>query len=236
MQDEIKSGIYCIENISTGKKYIGQSVDISCRWSKHKSELNNRNHHNDYLQKAWDKHGEKDFKFYVLEYCSIEVLDKKEIYYIEQYKTLNRDYGYNLRQGGQNGESILSDESRNKLSNSLKKAYQSSDLREKRRLNALNQWKNPEIKAKILGPNNKMYGRTHTKEAREKISKANSGRISKKRNTTPVFCVELNKNFKDATTAGKELSLDSSGILKVCQGKRKTCGGYTWQFINNREK
>ena len=43
-------GIYCIENINTNKKYIGQSVNINDRWSKHKNELRQNSHDNDYLQ------------------------------------------------------------------------------------------------------------------------------------------------------------------------------------------
>ena len=93
MQNEIKSGIYCIENITTNKKYIGQSIDINDRWRKHISELNHSSHHNDYLQKAWNKYGENDFKFYVLEYCSDDELDEKEIYYINLYNTIDRKYG-----------------------------------------------------------------------------------------------------------------------------------------------
>ena len=29
--------------------------------------------------------------------------------------------------------------------------------------------------------------------------------------------------------ATKSLNLDSGGIVKVCQGKRKTCGGFIWR-------
>lgn len=64
--DTLVSGIYCIENLSNSKKYIGQSVNISDRWKKHISELNRGSHHNDYLQKAWNKYGKNEFKFYVL--------------------------------------------------------------------------------------------------------------------------------------------------------------------------
>jgi group I intron endonuclease len=64
---EIKSGIYCIENKKNHKKYIGWSTAIHLRWKKHKSELKMNTHHNNYLQNAWNKKGEKNFKFFVIE-------------------------------------------------------------------------------------------------------------------------------------------------------------------------
>ena len=73
MQKERKSGIYCIENIITNKKYIGQSIDVNERWRKHISELNHNYHHNDYLQKAWNKYGEKGFKFYCKLFTSMNI-------------------------------------------------------------------------------------------------------------------------------------------------------------------
>lgn len=234
MQNEIKSGIYCIENITTNKKYIGQSTDINDRWRKHISELNHNSHHNDYLQKAWNKYGEDDFEFYILEYCNEDELDEKENYYINFYNTIDRKYGYNLKSGGQ-AHCHHTEEVKNKISESNKKAYQNQELRELRSINALKQWANPNIKEKIMGSNNGMYGKHHNEETRQKISKNRSGISSHKRNRTPVFCIELNRKFDDATEAGKELSLDGSAILKVCQGKRKTCGGYHWKFLNTRE-
>lgn len=232
--DILKSGIYCIENISTSKKYIGQSIDINDRWRRHIGELNHNSHHNDYLQKAWNKYGESDFKFYILEYCPVDELNIKETIYIEKYNTMDRNHGYNLKSGGQD-HNYQSDEVRQKISQSNKKAYQNSNLKEIRQIDALNQWANPEIKEKIMGENNGMYGKHHTNEAKRKISEANKGTVSWRRNTTPVFCIELNKVFNDATEAGKELSIPGYNILKVCQGKRKTCGGYTWKFLNNEK-
>ena len=78
MYKDIISGIYCIENIITHKKYIGQSINIKDRWSKHKSELNHQTHDNDYLQKAWNKYGENNFKFYIIERCNFEDLNEKQ--------------------------------------------------------------------------------------------------------------------------------------------------------------
>lgn len=231
MRKNILSGIYCIENLINNKKYIGQSKNINDRWSKHKNELNKNIHSNDYLQKSWNKYGEENFKFYVLEVCDESELDEKEIYYIELYNTLNRDLGYNLKSGGQNGSKIT-EYVRQKQSDALKQSYKNNeDLKLQRKNDALKQWSNPEIKQKIMGENNGMYGKHHTEETRQKISEAHKGRISTKRISIPVLCIELNKLFQDAATAAKELSCQSGSILQACRGKRKTCAGYHWQFI-----
>ena len=93
-------GIYCIENINTHKKYIGQSQNIHKRWLDHKWALNNNVHDNSYLQKAWNKYGEENFSFIVIEECMAEDLNDREIYYIDFFKSFDRGYGYNLRGGG----------------------------------------------------------------------------------------------------------------------------------------
>ena len=60
-----KCGIYCIENIITNKKYIGQSNDILNRWCTHKMSLRRNKHSNQHLQDSWNDYGEAQFKFYV---------------------------------------------------------------------------------------------------------------------------------------------------------------------------
>jgi hypothetical protein len=46
-----------------------------------------------------------------------------------------------------------------------------------------------------------------------------------------VRCIELNRVFIGITTACKELGV-SSHIGDCCKGKRETCGGYHWEYVN----
>lgn len=233
MNNNDKSGIYCIENIVNNKKYIGQSKHVHERWKKHVYELDCGKHYNDYLQKSWDKYGKENFKFSVLEYCDIENLDNREIYWISYYSTLDRNKGYNLKSGGQFLKNIYTDELRRKISKSIKESYSNQELRNLRSNFMTKRWEDPKYLESMSGENNPMYGKHHSEEAKKKMSENRKGIPSATRNRTNVFCIELNKIFDDATTAAKELSIDSSGILKVCRKERKTCGGYHWEFINN---
>lgn len=115
MAKDKKCGVYCIENLINHKKYIGQSGDIKSRWRSHKSELRRGIHGNDYLQKAWNKYGEDNFRFYILEECTIDITDDRERYYIAVYDTTNRDCGYNLESGGHMCKT-LSDSTKRKIS------------------------------------------------------------------------------------------------------------------------
>lgn len=92
-------GIYRITNKITGCEYIGASSNIEKRWAKHKSELRGNYHHNPPLQRSWDKYGENNFEFNILEKCSKEELLLREQYYVKLYNTKIPN-GYNLTPGG----------------------------------------------------------------------------------------------------------------------------------------
>ena len=235
MDKDKVSGIYCIENIITNQKYIGQSINIKYRWKKHVSALNSNTHDNSYLQNSWNKYGKDNFKFYIIETCDQELLNEKEIYYIEYYNTLDRNYGYNLKTGGQNCSTYCTDEIKSKMSDAIKRSYENGDLKQRRSEATKQYWKNPDNKSRILNENNPMFGKHHTDESKKKMSEVKKSKhnIPYNKNLTKVFCEELNSEFENATQAAKELQIDSSSILKTCRGERHTCGGYHWHFVDN---
>lgn len=109
----IDSGIYWFRNTIDGKIYIGQSKYLKSRYCQHKIEFQNGTHHNEYLQRAVNKYGFKNFEYKILKRCPPDELDDWEIYYIEKYDTLNRNKGYNIKPGGNNSD--IANETKEKI-------------------------------------------------------------------------------------------------------------------------
>lgn len=90
------SVIYRIRNISNNKIYIGSAVNARVRRNRHVADLRKGIHHSLLLQRSWNKHGEDNFVFEILE----EVIDKnklleREQYYINEFNPCNLKIGYN---------------------------------------------------------------------------------------------------------------------------------------------
>lgn len=82
----VKCGIYKILNKLNNKSYIGSAVKISGRWGNHRKRLRENWHHSIYLQRAWNKYGEENFEFIIVEECAKEILLEREQFYIDTVK------------------------------------------------------------------------------------------------------------------------------------------------------
>lgn len=137
-----KIGIYKITNLTDGKVYIGQSVTVSHRLHEHKRHLRKNIHSNLPLQSAWNKDGEENFVFELIEECSKEKLMEREKYWLDYYGGYRSRRNYNVKEVSEHP--YHNEESKIRM----------SELR----------------KGTNKGENNPMYGRHHTKETRKKIS------------------------------------------------------------------
>lgn len=88
------SGIYKITCLVNNKCYIGSSVDIYKRLCTHKFQLRRNKHNNKYFQRAWNKYGEDNFVFELLEETS-DLLER-EAYYFSTTRCCEEEFGFNL--------------------------------------------------------------------------------------------------------------------------------------------
>ncbi|MDZ4170602.1 MAG: GIY-YIG nuclease family protein [Methanobacteriaceae archaeon] len=161
--------VYKIENIINGKVYIGQTTTKpEKRERDHFYELRNNNHRNSHLQNSFNFHGESNFKFSVIcWFNSKDELNRAEIHYMDSYDAINRNKGYNIREGGDNGKH--SKETRRKLSI----AHQGKTItpESKRKMSIAKQNMSLETKRKISIAKK---GKKMSIEARRKISANNA--------------------------------------------------------------
>lgn len=203
---EKKIGIYCIENMINGNKYFGQSINLKDRLYGHRTKLKHNKHNNRHLQFAVNKYGFNNFKFYVVEECDIASLDERERYYIALYKTDNCEFGYNIEPGGSHGLKTMSDETKLKISESLKGRKFSE-----------------EHKSKISKAN---HERDISEETRKKMSD-NHADVSGDKNpraVVPIYCPELDEIFWGAKDAENKYGFSRSCISRCINGKVKHTG------------
>lgn len=156
-------GIYKITDLNNKIFYIGSSVNIYSRWKRHLNQLKNKNHCNFWLQKIYDKYGEKNLLFEVIEECAN--LKEKEQYYID---TLNPKININKCSTG--GDMIsnhpLKKQIRKKQLENTRKAAKSELLKQKRKENAKKQ-----------KPNGPMAGLKHSLATKNKMSQKRGTKI-----------------------------------------------------------
>lgn len=150
-------GIYGLRNKTTGKWYVGQSIDIENRWKYYK-RLKCKGQPKIYT--ALEKYGYDGFDKILLEECISEpkTLMEREIFWVNKYDSINN--GYNVR--NPDLRSKFSDETRAKITASkMGKKYK--PWSEEARAN---------VSAAHRGEKHHFYGKKLSDEHRAKLKKA----------------------------------------------------------------
>lgn len=194
-----KSGIYGIFNLVNGKVYIGSAINLRQRLRQHKIDLSKQKHRNYYLQNAWNKYGENEFDFHVLEHCPKERLLEREQFYLNNLKSFDDEFGYNIcPTAGSNFGRKFGDTMRMKVSKARAGKKLSKEHREK-------------ISTSLMG-------RIVTPETRERLSKSNTGKTYPGHKHTEETKIRLSWAHK-----GKKLSDETKKKLSIAnKGKKLT--------------
>ena len=112
-------GVYQIEHVASGKKYVGSAVRLKRRLSKHKTDLRGGYHHSQKLQRAWAKYGEDAFAFSVIESVpDVSNLLSREQHWIDTLQVVTQGFNVCPLAGNCQGRT-LSPEHRAKLAKAL---------------------------------------------------------------------------------------------------------------------
>ena len=213
---EMKSGIYMWTSPS-GKSYIGQSVNLQkrkCAFLRFGDIYGGQK-----INRARKKYNNKRYwKYKVLEYCDIDDLDEREEYYISLYNTMRK--GYNCESGG-NENKIVSDESKQKMSEAKKGNHLTEE--QKRKMSEARK-----------GENNPMWGKHFTEEQKRKMSDKKKGLYdgAKHPRAYPIVQLTLDgefiKEYGCAKEAANELGINRRGIGRCVSGKLTKSHGFKW--------
>ena len=221
-------GIYRIHNNINNKDYIGQAIDIYQRWRQHKARYDNCAIH-----RAINKYGIDNFTFSILEECSEELLDEKEIYWINYYNSYFN--GYNETSGGKrpihtvcNRQIEMYDLDGNYIKDFPSMSAAARELKcEPSLINAVIQQRRPTAKGYQFKTKN------DDTIVIKPFVKKKSGPSGKE-----VIQYDLKDNiiaeYISASEAARQTGLHAQNISGVCRGIKKTCGGYKWKYKNEQ--
>lgn len=78
------SGIYAFVHLGSGSLYIGQGFNCRRRFNEHLSRLRSKCHGNPHFQAAFNKYGEGQFVFVLMEKCPTTQLAEREQHWMDE--------------------------------------------------------------------------------------------------------------------------------------------------------
>ena len=235
--------IYLINNKINNKKYVGQSINIKRRITEHIRNANNNDNHP--LYHAFNKYGWDNFEFSIIDTAStIQDLNAKEVKYILNYNSTNKEFGYNIESGGKNA--IPDVDTLEKMSKSHLGIVQSDKWIDKRVAKAgtedakkYGKTKTEEEKLNLSIKSPKYWqGKNRDKITKDKISKTKkeNGLSEKQKEIIckKVYLVDLNVNeiiemFESTAQTANVKKVNQSTISRWCS-KNKIIDNILWRY------
>ena len=94
-------------------------------------------------------------------------------------------------------------------------------------------------KARTQGKDNPMYGKTHTQEVKDKLSKLHKGKRgmigSENPSARPVICLTTGIIYDTITEGAKSINVSIGALANHLKGRTKTCGGQTWDYHTTKD-
>lgn len=243
--------IYIHINKVNGKVYVGQTKqNLKDRWGSDGRRYKGQPFYNAIQKYGWDNFEHK----VLLEHLTKEQANYYEQLFIKKYNSNNKDFEYNVTDGGQTNTltqqqkelrrqlnyKMWQDGTFKEIINTpvycveLEQSFESA-LDAERQLHIDNSAIQKVCKGKLKYAGIKAGQPLHwiyLKDfSQEKINILKNKPEILKGVSIPIYCVELQKEFNSATEAAKELGLDASSIRKVIKGIHKTCGGFHWKSL-----
>ena len=216
-----KCVIYKILCKVNNKFYIGRAVNFDKRISIHKSRLKNNKHVNKYLQNLWNKYGEENFEFLILETCDRQHICDREQYYLDLF--IGTDKCVNISKSSNNNTSSSTLETRLKISASNKGKKHSESVKKLLSIKHKGKKLSCITKQKIKEARAKQVMMPHEEQTKLKISKSNSG----EKNSQAKLTWEIVKQIREQYSNGikqKELmkiyNISSTCVSNIINHKR----------------
>lgn len=169
----MRTGVYSITCLPTGKRYIGSaSVSFADRWKTHRHLLRKGTHHSPYLQNAWNKYGEAAFAFEVICTCPPEDCISMEQAEIDVARPqLNACLVAGSRKGHR-----ASEETRSRMRAAATEMFARPGVKERLSAAQRKAWADPEIRAKRSEAQRLAQNLPEAKARRSELSKLAVGR------------------------------------------------------------